>query len=171
MKRLALLAVVLVAAGCGGTKTFTETTTVATTPTTTQAGAVDCKGSELTASFDAIEGSAGAGSISYALKLTNNSASACELSVFNLQLLDAAGAQIITHAPAPTKKAHLAAGASTTYEGRFSPDVPGQGDQQGGACEPVAHTLEVTVGGETIDAPINPPTSVCEQGSITFRAG
>lgn len=167
MKRLALLAVVFFAAGCGSTTTQTLTQTV----TTTQAGPVPCKGSDLTASFDVQQGSAGAGSITYLLKLTNTSASTCAVRLVGVQLLDAKGRDVPTLAAPSAIPTDLAAGASRSYEARFSPDVAGVGDNQTGACEPVASTLRVLVGSETVDAPITPPTSVCEQGSMQFRAG
>ncbi|SRR6266404_4571343 len=166
MKRLAFLAVVLVAAGCG-TKIVTVTNSVTTTP----AAPATCRGSDLTASFDQLVGSAGAGNISYVLKLTNTSAKACVLRLVGLQLLDANGGEVSTHASPATTLTHLAPGASVKDEARFSPDVAGVGDNQTGACEPVANTLRVEVGSGTVDAPIKPPTSVCEQGSMQFRAG
>ena len=47
--------------------------------------------------------------------------------------------------------------------------VPGPGDNQSGACLPKALTLElVATGGGYVDAPIQPPTSVCEQGTLNF---
>ena len=164
MKRLAFLAVVLVAAGCG-------TKTVTTTTTTTQAGPAPCAGSDLTASFNQLAGSAGAGHISYVLKLTNTSASTCALRLVGVQLLDAKGHDVPTLAAPSAIPTDLSAGASRKYEARFSPDVAGVGDNQTGACEPVASTLRVLVGSDSVDAPIKPPTSVCEQGSIQFRAG
>lgn len=163
MKRLAVLAVVLIAAGCGST----VTTAVTTTPT----GPAPCTGSDLTGSFNQLAGSAGAGHISYVLKLTNTSTSPCALRLVGVQLLDAKGDDVPTLAAPSSIPTDLAAGASRRYEARFSPDVAGVGDNQTGACEPVASTLRVLVGSDTVDAPIKPPTSVCEQGSIQFRAG
>ena len=62
----------------------------------------------------------------------------------------------------------LQAAASAKSEARFSPDVPGQGEGQAGQpCEPVAHQVQVTAtGGGTFTVPVNPPTSVCEHGSL-----
>jgi hypothetical protein len=52
---------------------------------------------------------------------------------------------------------------------RFSPDVPGPGEQQIGRCEPVSSKLRVTpVGGGSLIVAITPPTSVCEHGGMTF---
>ena len=61
----------------------------------------------------------------------------------------------------------LAPRASATAQARFSPDVPGSGEQQTGPCEPTAITLRVeATGGGTVDVPIEPVTSVCEQGAM-----
>lgn len=171
MKVAAALCLVLVAAGCGTTKTVTVTNTVTKTVTTTERAPAACTRTDLSGSFDEQVGSAGAGQITYVLKLTNSSANACELTITGLQLLDAKGSDVWTHATPPATTTDLGAGASVSYEVRFSPDVAGTGDSQTGACEPVASTLRVTVGGDTVDAPIKPPTSVCEQGSMTLRAG
>ena len=171
MKLVAFVAVVLVAAGCGSTKTVTVTSTQTKTVTTTQAGPVACTASDLSASFDVQPGSAGAGNITYVLKLTNTSTTGCVFTPSILQLVDAKGAQVPTHAQPASVPKNIVAGGSISYEARFSPDVAGTGDNTTGACEPVASTLQVTVGSGTVNAPINPPTSVCEQGSMQFRVG
>ena len=127
--------------------------------------------------FDEQQGSAGAGQITYVLKLTNSSSAACSLSGFpQLLLLDANGSQLPTHAaPEPgagAKTVTLKPGGSASYEARFSPDVSGTGDAPSGQCQPTASTLRVTpTGGGTVDAPIKPPTPVCEQGSLRLRSG
>ena len=55
-------------------------------------------------------------------------------------------------------------------EAQFSPDVNGTGDSTSGQCQPTATVLRVTApGGGTFDAPIQPPTPVCEQGSLHFK--
>jgi len=187
MRRLALLAAVLLAAGCGGTKTVTVTNTVTQThtvtvtttkpaTTTTAAASVACAAGALQASFDGIEGSAGAGQISYGLKLTNTSSTPCYVSGVPVgQLLGTTGDALPTTISAepgqgPGAKVTIQPNKSATAEARFSPDVPGTGDQQGGRCQPVATVLRVTApGGGTVDAPVQPPTSVCERGSMHFR--
>ncbi|HET7568327.1 MAG TPA: DUF4232 domain-containing protein [Gaiellaceae bacterium] len=173
------------AAGCGGTKTVTVTETQTTTRTVTSpqatgtgAGAADspCAGSALSGTFKVVPGSAGAGQISYVLTLTNTSQSGCYVTgIPVVQLLDASGSQLPTQVSparpgvATSAKISLAPGAAADAEARFSPDVPGQGDQQSGRCQPTASTLQVTAtGGGTVNAPIDPPTSVCEQGSLSF---
>jgi hypothetical protein len=180
---LVIAAVALVAAGCGGTtKTVTVTTTRTVThtvtkpaPTTTSAAAAPaCTGSDLHGSFDVQQGSAGAGQISYTLTLTNASSSPCFVSgIPDVQLIDAKGAPLPTHQSAAQPGTQTAArvvlpqGGAAALDARFSPDVTGTGDSQTGRCEPVAATLRVTpAGGGSLDAPIHPPTPVCERGSL-----
>jgi hypothetical protein len=179
---LVLAALGLTAAGCGlgGTKTVTlhgHTVTVATTVTTTgsAASAAPCTGEQLSGTFVLVPGSAGAGQIEYALTLTNRSHSACYVrGVPKATLLAASAAALPTHVKAaggagPTRVL-LEAGASAVAHARFSPDVPGPGDSQSGACQPQAHTLQVTPnGGGVTDAAIRPSTSVCEQGTLNFE--
>ena len=63
----------------------------------------------------------------------------------------------------------LQSGAAAKADARFSPDVPGTGEQHTGPCEPKAYVLRVTApGGGTVAAPINPPTAVCERGGLSF---
>lgn len=173
-------AVLLLAAGCGGSKTVTvtrtETRTVTTTVTgsaTTTGAAAMCAAGDLSGVFKVVPGSAGAGQISYELVLTNSSQHDCSVSGMPaLQLLDASGNSLPTHEDAAHPGQGTAAlvslqpGASANAQARFSPDVAGTGDQQSGACQPKAATVRVTIGGGTLDAPVQPPTSVCEQGSL-----
>lgn len=178
--------VALIAAGCGSTKTVTVTQsvtavkTVTTTKTTTvgqSASAPPCGSADLKGGFAAEEGSAGAGTITYNLVLTNTSSAACTVSgTPDGVLLDSNGAALPTHilaVPAlqgSAKPVVLQAGEGATAGARFSPDVSGTGDAQTGRCQPVAHVLRVTApGGGTVDAPVSPPTSVCEQGTLQFR--
>ena len=170
-------------AGCGGTKTVTVTQTVTKTVTKTvtttaaPSAAAACSGADLSGSFAAVPGSAGAGQISYALSLTNSSRSACFVSgIPQLLLLDAQGGALSTAVSAEqpgqgtAAKIVLQPGAAATAQARFSPDVPGVGESQTGACEPTAATLRVTpIGAESLDAPITPPTAVCEQGQLNFE--
>jgi len=177
---------ILLAAGCGGSKTVTvtrtqtRTRTVTTTRTVTAppsaAASQPCTGSMLHGTFRVVEGSAGAGQISYALTLTNASRQACFVSGLPVvQLLSASGAALPTNVSAAhpgeqtAAKVSLAPGGSATAEARFSPDVPGVGDQQGGQCQPAAALMRVTAtGGGTLVVPLQPPTSVCEKGSLRF---
>jgi hypothetical protein len=184
---LAGLAVVAIAAGCGGTKTVTvtqtsttvQTVTVTTTTTTTTTGSAApaaCTGADLEGRFAVVPGSAGAGNIVYELRLTNTSASPCVVSGLPaVTLLDRNGSPLPTHASAAQPGQATAAqivlqsGETAKADARFSPDVPGTGEQQTGRCEPKAYVLRVTApGGGTVAAPISPPTSVCEHGSLSF---
>jgi hypothetical protein len=133
-----------------------------------------CTSDQLSGTFAVVHGSGAAGQISYALKLTNTSSSTCTFDgASDAQLLSAGGS------PLPTRiepaggvglvGAQLSPGTSTSVPARFSPSVPGTGDSQSGACQPKASTLELTLhGGGTVDAPIKPPTSVCERGTLNF---
>ena len=179
---LVLLVLGVAVAGCGGTKTTTVTQTVtktvtkpapATTTSTSTAAAAACSGADLSGSFADVPGSAGAGQTSYKLTLTNSSSAACYVSgIPDLQLLDAQGGALPTSVSAAqpgqgtAAKIELQPGASAAAEARFSPDVPGPGDQQTGQCEPTAHDLKVTIGGGSVNVPVTPPTPVCEHGSL-----
>jgi hypothetical protein len=177
---VALLAAVAVA-GCGGTKTVTvvrtTTHTVTTTKTVTAAAtAAACPDSALAGTFRGIPGSAGAGQISYALVVKNTSGSTCLVSGLPVvQLLGADGSALPTNVSAESPgattavKVTLAPGDSASAQARFSPDVPGVGEGQTGACEPKAAQMRVTApGGGEFDVPVIPQTSVCEHGSLRF---
>jgi Protein of unknown function (DUF4232) len=175
----------VLAAGCGSTKTVTVTQSVTTVKTVTTTKTVTtgqsaspglCGGADLSGSFDAQDGSAGAGTITYTLTLTNTSTAACTVSgTPEGILLDNNGQSLPTHVltvPASQGTAQavvLQPGDTAKADARFSPDVTGTGDAQSGRCEPVAHVFRVTAGGGTLDAPITPPTSVCERGTLSFR--
>lgn len=183
---LAMLGVVALA-GCGGTTTQTVTQTVThvrtvtvTTPATTTNAApatASCAAGSLQGSFDGVPGSAGAGQITYRLTLTNNGATPCFVSgIPQVQLLGTTGSALPTStsaeppAPANPPNVSLQHGQSATADARFSPDVNGTGDNAPGQCQPTATVLRVTApGGGTLDAPIQPPTPVCERGSLHFR--
>ena len=182
-----VLAVIVagVLAGCGATKTVTVTQTLTstvtqTTTTTAPAAVTACRGGDLGGGFSEVPGSAGAGSITYALTLTNTSSAACYVSgIPQLQLLDTRGGALPTtvSAAAPgqstSAKIVLQPGDSAKADARFSPDVPGPGEPQAGAgpgkpqaCEPTAHALQVTVGGGSVTVSVSPPTAVCSHGAL-----
>jgi Protein of unknown function (DUF4232) len=178
-----LAAIALTGAGClgGGTKTVTvtHTRTVTSTKTVTTtgsvAGAKPCTGGQLAGTFTLVPNSAGAGQIAYALTLKNSSQSPCLVrGVPQATLLGATGSALPTHVRAAgggKRPIVLPPGASAVAQARFSPDVAGDGDSQTGACQPLAHTLQVTtVGGGVTEAPIKPPTSVCQQGALNFAS-
>lgn len=177
---LALAAVALIAAGCGlggSTKTVTSTVTrtVTTTRTVTQqsgGSASPCTGAQLSGTFAVIPGTQGAGQISYELTLTNTSSTSCSLSgPPQVELLGVSGSSLPTtpRTTGPVGSVVLGPSIAGQIEARFSPDVPGQGDNQSGACQPKAHTLRVVLPGVVeVNAPIKPATSVCEQGTLSF---
>jgi hypothetical protein len=180
---LVLTALGLTVAGCGlgstKTVTVTQTHTVTSTRTVTTTGsgssAKPCTGGQLSGAFALVPGSAGAGQIVYALKLKNTSPSACALrGIPQATLLGVTGAALPTHVRAGgaggTRRVVLQPGASAVAQARFSATVAGPGDSQSGTCQPEAHTLQVTTaGGGVTDAAIKPPTSVCEQGTLSFE--
>ncbi|MGH2971934.1 MAG: DUF4232 domain-containing protein [Gaiellaceae bacterium] len=192
MRRAALLLpFALVLAGCSirETKTVitpttvTRTTTVTVTTTSTgtttaKPASAPCAAASLQGSFAGIPGSAGAGQTSYRLTLTNTGATSCWVQGLpQVQLLGTTGAANPTSVsaapptPASPPKVSLAHGKSATADARFSPDVPGTGDvnKPGAPCEETSTVLRVTApGGGTLDAPIQPPTPVCERGSLRF---
>jgi hypothetical protein len=150
---------------------------VAATVAVAAPAAKPCTGAQLTGSFKAVPGSAGAGNISYTLVLRNRSHVTCTLAGRpSVRLLGSGGKQLPTtvRAPSPGSLAEplvsLVPGGHTSAAARFSPDVPGIGEPtQGTRCEPVAHRLRVNPpgGGSTV-VPITPPTPVCEHGRLTF---
>lgn len=178
---LGLAAVVLTSAGClrGGTKTITvtHTQTVTSTRTVTTTGSVTsarpCSGTDLSGTFTLVPGSAGAGQIAYTLTVKNTSPSPCSVhGAPQGTLLGVSGTALPTHVkPAGGgRRLVLPPGASATAQARFSPDVAGDGDSQSGACQPQAHTFQLTTeGGGVTEAGIKPPTSVCEQGTLHFE--
>ena len=148
---------------------------------TTAAGAtgiVMCKGSQLTGSFAAVAGSAGAGNISYRLRLKNVSSASCSVTGLPQgRLLGRLGGPLPTNIRAAFPGAlsailvTLRPGQSTRATARFSPDVPGVGEQTIGACERTAYRLRVAArGGGTSTVRVTPPTAVCEHGRLLFSA-
>jgi hypothetical protein len=125
--------------------------------------------------FSVIPNSAGAGQIAYTLAVKNTSTAPCSVQgIPKGTLLGATGTELPTHVKASGaagKKIVLPPGASALAQARFSPDVAGQGDSQSGACQPQAHTFQLTAeGGGVTEAAIKPPTSVCEKGTLNFEA-
>lgn len=179
----AALALVALSAGCGGgTKTVTvvQTHTVTTTRTMTKTSSAQlaaCTGLQLSGKFAEVPGSAGAGQVEYLLTLKDTSGSGCWMGAAPpaVRLVGADGsllpsrvvpAKDVTRSTPPVR---LEPGTAATATVRFSPDVAGSGDSQSGPCQPKAHTLEVTAtGGGRIEVSIQPPTSVCERGTLDF---
>lgn len=172
----------MTAAGClggatktvtvGHTRTVTRTQTVTTTESVTSGK--PCSGTQLAATLVLVPNSAGAGQIAYTLNVKNSSKSACSLhGTPAATLLGASGTTLPTHVKTVEKGGErivLPPGATATAQARFSPDVAGQGDSQSGTCQPQAHTFQLSApGGGVTEAPIKPPTSVCEQGTLNFE--
>jgi hypothetical protein len=184
-----LIVAVLALAGCGGGGTTTVTQTVthvktvtlhattASSTTTAAPASAACAADSLTGSFAEVPGSAGAGQIVYKLTLTNSGSSPCFVSgIPQVQLLGTTGKALPTSVSAAqpgtatAAKISLQHGDSANADAQFSPDVTGTGDATSGQCQPTATVLRVTAqGGGTLDAPIQPPTPVCEQGSLHFK--
>ena len=146
--------------------------------TTARSTTAFCKGAQLAGSFKAVPGSPGAGNIVYRLTLTNTSATACAVTGLPVvQLLGKTGNKLPTHARAAFPQGltailvTLAHGKSSHATARFSPDVPGVGEQTTGPCEKTSYSLRVTArGGGTTTVKITPPTPVCEHGQLQFSA-
>jgi hypothetical protein len=141
------------------------------------AGAVlqPCKGSQLTGSFRVIPGSAGAGNIVYRLRVVNPTSQSCFVTgIPTLTLLDNAGYKLPTKSTFSGPPGTLAAvivplgkGKAASLTARFSPDIPGPGEQTTGPCEKTAYKLRVAPsGGASLVVPIAAPTPVCEHGSL-----
>lgn len=162
---LAAIAAALAVTGVAASMTARSTTTF-------------CKGSQLAGSFRAVPGSAGAGNIVYRLTLTNVSSSTCALTGLpSGQLLGKTGKKLPTHIRAAFPQGlsailvTLPHGKSSHATARFSPDVPGTGEQTSGPCEATAYRLRVSSrAGGTSTVKITPPTPVCERGQLSFSA-
>lgn len=172
----------VVLAGCGTKtitveRTVTRVQTVAAPPTATSTAPEPCAGGALAGTFAVVPGSAGAGQITYRLRLANESGSPCVVSGLpDVRLLDERGAELPTEPTAARPglpaavRVELAPGAAAAADARFSPDVPGPGETQAGRCEPSASTLRVSApGGGTVAVPVRPPTPVCEHGALRFE--
>ena len=138
-----------------------------------------CTGAQLAGTFAVVPGSAGAGSIVYALRLTNRSARTCSVTGLPVaRLLDRARKPLPTHVHAASPGALtavlviLAPRRSAKATARFSPDVPGPGEPTTTTqCEPAAYWLRITArGGGTTTVRVKPPTPVCEHGQLQFTA-
>lgn len=132
-----------------------------------------CRAVDLGGAFTLVPGSPAAGNVVYRLRLTKRTAGSCFVTGLpRLRLLGTQGkplptTQFAAHPGRLTAiRAILARGASTTATVRFSPDVPGRGEQSPGRCEPIAYRLRVTLRGGSLVVPIRPPTPVCEHGRL-----
>jgi hypothetical protein len=135
-------------------------------------GTQACNANNFQAHMKEIPGSAGAGSISYQLRLKNVASNACMMGNHPaLQLEKADGKDLPTHVHklGASSVVTVAAGGTARAELRFSPDIPGPGEPTHGPCEPRASLVLVTLAtpgkGATV-AQVRPKTSVCSHGSI-----
>jgi hypothetical protein len=138
-----------------------------------------CKGSQLSGTFAAIPGSAGAGNIVYRLTLKNVSKTQCAVTGLPQgRLLGKKGNPLPTHVRAAhpgmltAVLVRLAPGHKAYANARFSPDVPGPGEPVSGrSCEPTSWFFRVAArGGGTTKVRISQPTPVCEHGQLQFTA-
>jgi hypothetical protein len=152
---------------------------VATGVGSADAGAGPCAGAQLSGTFSVVPGSAGAGQITYVLRLRNRSQQTCFVSGLPvLHLLGKTGKPLPTHVwPAHPGalmaiRVELAPGAYAAATARFSPDVPGVGEQHAGPCERTAFKARLSppAGTGTLVVPIVPPTPVCEKGRLVLSA-
>ena len=135
-----------------------------------------CTAAHLSGTFKVVPDSAGAGNIVYALRVKNTSTQTCFVTgIPGVTLLDRRGRKLPTHVRPSQPGAltavlvTLAPGKTAKATARFSPDVPGIGEQTPGQCEPKSYWLRVSPnGGGTFRAPVQPPTPVCEHGGMTW---
>jgi hypothetical protein len=133
-----------------------------------------CSASAVAVSFAVVRGSQGAGQTSYALRVKNTSSSRCRTGgLARIVLLGHNGAKLPTAVTVACGNCaalviELEPGISAWADARFSPDVPGPGEDHPGRCEPVAYKVAVTLPGTSGSAVglIRPPTSVCSHGAI-----
>ena len=93
-----------------------------------------------------------------------------------LRLLDRAGEPLPTHVwPAhpgqlTAVRVVLQPGGYAAATARFSPDVPGPGEQVARQCERTAYHVRVTAppGKGSLVAPVLPATPVCEHGRMVL---
>ena len=144
----------------------------------TTADVPPCTGAALSGTFTAVRGSAGAGQISYNLRLRNRSGRTCFVSGLpGVRLVGRSGRLLPSrvspaHPGQPTAvRVVLKPGSYAAATARFSPDVPGVGEPVSGRlCEPTAYRARVRVppADGVIVTPVVPPTPVCEHGSMVF---
>jgi hypothetical protein len=138
----------------------------------TPASSGGCNANNFQAHIKEIPGSAGAGHISYQLRLKNVGSQACMMGNHPaLQLEKADGKDLPTHVHklGASSVVTVAAGATARADLRFSPDIPGPGEPTHGPCEPRASLAVVTLaspGTRATVAQVRPKTSVCSHGSI-----
>jgi hypothetical protein len=153
---------------------------VALVPAQTSAGSTPaaCTPGSLVAAFVIVNGSAGAGQITYKVRLRNMDSASCTVSGRpGIQLLDHHRHPLPTHVFADHPGTGTAAlitlrhGEAANANARFSPDIPGPREPTHGACQPKAHFVRVTLSSPsegTLTGSVLPPTSVCSHGRIAL---
>jgi hypothetical protein len=157
----------------------TATSPVTAQPTRTVVPAASrCHTSGLTGRWALVPGSAGAGHVVAQVTLTNRTRSTCRVyGYIGMQLLGSGGSTVPTNVtrtgPGAAATISLAPGASAVTDVRFSPDIPGPGEPQSGACEPAAYSVQITPPDETTQLVsqifVNGAAShetVCERGLL-----
>lgn len=130
-----------------------------------------CRAGELTGVFAVVNGSAGAGSISYDLRLRNRSNASCTVfGIPPLRLLGRKGGPLPTNVipddPLSARTVALRPGAYAAATARFSPTVPGPGEPRTKQCQPTAYRVKVSTYDGSVTIPVTPPTPVCVRGRI-----
>ena len=140
-------------------------------------GAAVHRGALLSGTFKAVPNSEGAGNIVYALRVKNTLDAHLLRHRHPRRARSSIGAtenSRRTRVPPSLERSPLCSSRSpparpTKATARFSPDVPGTGEQTIGQCEPKSYWLRVTPnGGGTFRAPVQPPTPVCEHGGMSW---
>jgi hypothetical protein len=135
----------------------------------------------LRGSFSIAPNSAGAGSVVANVTLHNVSQQDCWVGGYPGMLLLGSSRQALPTNVArentvTPRRVTLMPGGYASASARFSPDVPGTGDSQNGACQPTSHYVEITPPDNTTHLVVSadPATSVCERGTLqttVFVAG
>jgi hypothetical protein len=129
-----------------------------------------CEAAFLRAHVSVVHGSASAGHIEYRLSVSNHGPSVCIVHEHPaLQLIGAGGERlpIRVRDEGHGGLAVIHLGQTVSAKLRLSPDIPGPGEPSHGPCERPAHHMHITLSQSiTVVAPIEPPTSVCEHGTI-----
>jgi len=138
-----------------------------------------CRGDALRGVFAQIAGSQGMGHVEFTLRLTNGSSGTCAVAARpSLQLIGRGGEPLPSHvSPWPPEAAAspvaLRPGTTALAAALVAVDIPGPGDshRKGGPCQPSAMELRVGTAGKTSTlVPVQPPTSVCQRGSILLKS-
>jgi hypothetical protein len=119
------------------------------------------------------------GHVEFIRRLTNSSTRTCMVPARpSLQLIGRGGEPLSTHVSlwppeAAMSPVALRPGTTALAAALVAVDIPRPGDShsKGGPCQPAAVELRVGTGGKTSTlAPVQPPTSVCQRGSILLKS-